>query len=189
MNRISGMSGQRFTRLIVVMEMERKAYVYGGEPKYFRMFKCLCDCGNEISARMDNLRGGRTKSCGCLEVDLDRSRKSRSGGRYSPTRASWSHMIWRTSTKNSHHYPHYGARGISVCERWRKFENFLADMGERPDGKTIDRINNDGNYEPGNCKWSTRREQVNNQRPRDVDRCHFVPPIRINLLSPQGATQ
>lgn len=86
-------------------------------------------------------------------------------GSQSPTYKSWRGMIGRCRDASNYSYCRYGARGIKVCERWMRFKNFLADMGERPEGKSIDRLNNDGNYEPGNCKWSTRSEQMANSRP------------------------
>jgi len=98
-------------------------------------------------------------------------------GRASPTYNSWRMMKTRCQNSNFPYYKDYGGRGIKVCERWMNFENFLTDMGERPENTTLDRINNDGNYEPGNCRWATRKEQRRNQRDRK-DQCLF---IAINL--------
>lgn len=87
----------------------------------------------------------------------------------SPTYKSWHMMKQRCLNKNYNQFADYGGRGITVCDRWLQFENFLADMGARPDGKTLDREDNNGNYEPGNCKWSTRKEQQSNRRA-----CHWI---------------
>lgn len=91
---------------------------------------------------------------------------NRAGNVVSRTYRSWNSMIARCTNPKNNRYEYYGARGITVCERWRVFANFLEDMGERPDSKTLDRINLHGNYEPGNCRWATDMEQAANRRPK-----------------------
>ena len=91
---------------------------------------------------------------------------NRGGNRMSPTYRTWDSMIGRCTRPSNASYPRYGGKGITVCERWRVFENFLADMGDRPEGRTLDRIDPSGNYEPGNCRWLTPKEQLARRRPR-----------------------
>lgn len=152
-NRVA-MSGKRFGHLVVITEVQKPA-------SGIRVFTCLCDCGRILPYRGGNLRSGNTTSCGCASKIVH---GHTIGGDRSPEYMSWDHMIQRCTNPNNDGYGDYGGRGIRVCNQWLDFRNFLRDMGKRPLGKSLDRINNDGNYDPSNCRWATQSEQNYNRR-------------------------
>ena len=149
--------GQRFGRLVVINKEGRSK---GREI----IWQCLCDCNNLRIVIGSRLTSGRVKSCGCLQKDRTKEMNVTHGKYHSRIYSIWRNMFSRCTNSNHDSYPDYGGRGIQVCERWRKFENFFADMGDVPEGLTIDRIEVDGNYEPGNCRWATWSEQNLNKR-------------------------
>lgn len=153
------MLGRRFGRLVV-------AAFHSNDALRQRRWYCACDCGTTVVVLGSSLRKPNgTKSCGCIERDrpnrLDHGHARK--GQISRTYKSWQMMLRRCAGYTPVHKSRYTDRGIKVCDRWRDFENFLADMGERPIGMSIDRINNDGNYEPSNCRWADRFTQSRNR--------------------------
>jgi len=159
-------TGDCFGRLTVTGEAA-KYHAPGGQVQ--RQVECKCDCGNVVTVRTASLRSGLTASCGCLQREkaaVNGRNSATHGMNGTPTFRAWMSMKQRCLNTNHEFYRHYGGRGITFCERWQSFENFLADMGERPSSNhTLDRYpNNDGNYEPGNVRWATWFQQNSNRR-------------------------
>jgi hypothetical protein len=134
-------------------------------------WRCLCECGKSVTISGSNLRRGTTRSCGCLQrqlaaVAIAERRTATHGMKGTPTYKSWVNAKQRCGNPRYHKFESHGGRGISMCDKWSKsFEAFLEDMGVRPSGTSLDRYpNNDGNYEPGNCRWATPVEQSSNTR-------------------------
>jgi len=148
-------SSQKFGRLTAI----RFSHLSQNKTKlHYWLFKC--DCKNEKILSKNEVVRGKAKSCGCLFRDMGTTH----GCTNTLTYQSWESMKKRCLNKNNRFYKNYGGRGIKVCDRWlNSFENFLEDMGKKPIRKTIDRINNNGNYEPSNCRWITKKDQCNNK--------------------------
>lgn len=154
------LSGQTFGRLTAIAPLMERA-------QGTVLWRCQCRCGNVVTVRSVSLRSGSTKSCGCFQKESVAARPTVRHGHardsgHTPTYSAWKSMLQRCFNPRHKHFYRYGGRGISICARWRTFEAFLADVGPRPEKTSIERINNDGNYEPGNCRWATQHEQTRN---------------------------
>lgn len=160
------LTSRKFGRLTVL----RRDGLLGNKPAW----QCVCDCGNTQLVRGSDLRLGKHKSCGCLHKEI----VTKHGGHGTHEYTCWQSMKDRCFNTNAENYDRYGARGITVCQRWWEFATFLKDIGHAPTPEhTIDRIDNDGIYEPRNCRWATRFEQAQNRSPRRTQ--NIVPRDRI----------
>src|SRR5215831_1055163 len=153
-------TGQRFGRLVAVEYVGQRPCSGGRSTQAY--WRCACDCGGSMVTAGTYLRTGKTVSCGCKNLERLRARRTHGN---TPEYRCWHAMVGRCTRPSHPNWRYYGGRGITVCERWLSFDNFLTDMGKRPSmAHSIDRADNNRGYEPGNCQWATKAEQMTNRR-------------------------
>lgn len=173
-------SGDRFGRLTVLRDL-------GTRGKQSRDWLCQCDCGALPRAvPQTSLKSGQTQSCGCLGAERRRAACTTHGHHKSPEYRIWYGMRGRCENPNEFAFRDYGGRGILICERWSQFENFLADMGHRPAGTSIERLDNDLGYEPDNCVWATKHQQSRNRRNNVIVEVRGVQMILVDAAKAIG---
>jgi hypothetical protein len=156
--RFIDITGKRFGRWTVLAIHPKR------DRRWAVLWLCRCDCGAEHIVRGSSLHTGYSTSCGCIRREKLKKLLTKHGMSEARVYGVWEAMVQRCTNPNNADYDNYGGRGITVCEDWRSFENFFADMGEPPPGLTLDRIDNNGNYEPGNCRWTSYSVQLKNRR-------------------------
>jgi hypothetical protein len=155
------MTGKRFGRLIVKNSA-------GIDRRGQYAWECQCDCGEVITVGGSHLRTNHTNSCGCIRIETISKNARTHGLSKTKTYKLWANMVQRCTNPENNSFKHYGGRGIAVCERWMEFDNFITDMGHPTKGMTLDRRDNNGNYEPANCRWASVKEQQNNKRSNHI---------------------
>lgn len=175
MSKAYDLTRQRFGKLTVIQKATTKK---SGQLRW----ECICDCGNKIETESWSLRKGLTKSCGCFALEhrrqprlYQRTHGEGSNGKETTEYKTWAAMLSRCNNPNHKAFAYYGGRGITVCASWHSYENFLADMGRKPDPTySLDRIDNSLGYEPKNCRWADAKTQMNNRRPAHLDKATSV---------------